>query len=298
MDSAVTFDLIKAGALIPQSRLSLCFPHDFPTDPLTSTPRSDVDTIKFKQNTDSNENVTLMDISPVNEHKELFTSSTGFNIDGLNNGSEMSFVPFKILKSPVISRPKTPSSTITCNLSPIRESSPLHSTPLTIVNSEIVRKELTFSDNEDIPPTPRLNKKRRRTMSPTELGHRKCKKSPKDGFKTLSSIRRSLRGKTFNSLSRWMSSADVAGKFPSSSPSMAKKPSKVKENTPKKPAPVDDLFHQSPPLRSLGYSTVEEDTHRMQLVHTSFTYLTTIFSNTDQNHWRTLNILLFHEYIV
>uniref|UniRef100_A0A1B6CSH8 DH domain-containing protein n=1 Tax=Clastoptera arizonana TaxID=38151 RepID=A0A1B6CSH8_9HEMI len=240
LDNAVTFDLIKAGILLPKSRLSLCFP----ADPLTSTPCDN------------------QDITPVCNRRDSFLSEFSMDIENED-----------ILKKTPKSRyvAETPTSSLTDTLSPIHENpaigcltnEPSLSNTInesmffdtSIKELNIIRKPISFSEKRIF--SCRTTSKRRKTMSPND-SFKKRKKSPKETFKTLTSIRRSLRLKTFNSLSRWISTSDITKK--SLSPSISRKPLTVHENT---QIPEDEP--SSSPM-SLVTSTMEEDTHRMQSV--------------------------------
>lgn len=254
----------------PHPLVTPCLP--IPSLPSTSTPQVDhLDNNNCDKHDDSpvKHEINLMDISPEHPfHKEL----DQIKIELMQSSSEkigkrLSFTPMdspRLLNSP-LSNVKSRSG-----LTPIQETSPLKITPKNIS----VIKELSFSDHDEC-ASPKLEAKRRKTMSPTEMNQsRKVKKSPKDGFKkfTHSSLRKSFKMKT-HSLARWISSSDVCVK---ASPRNVVKSDMPPPSTPvRTPAkPHDDLLHHSPsPRPSLGHSTLQEDSHRMLMVHTYFLIL-------------------------
>lgn len=241
-----------------------------PSLPSTSTPqvdhldnnnceKFDASPIKLEAN--------LMDISPEHPfHKELHQ----IKIELLQSSSEkigkrLSLTP---MDSPRLFNSPLSNVKNRTDLTPIQESSPLKVTPKNVC----AKKELSFSDHDEC-SSPKFEAKRRKTMSPTELNQgRKVKKSPKDGFKkfTHSSLRKSFKMKT-HSLARWISSSDVCVK---ASPHKVVKSNMPPPSTPTPAKPHDDLLHLSPPPRpSLGHSTLQEDSHRMLMVHTYFLIL-------------------------
>lgn len=254
--------------------------------PSTSTPhfsqinstdeeRMDTSPIKSESNP--------MDISPEHPfHKELIQ----INNDIFKNSSEKVGRRLSLLPMTCPDVSNSPVSTLKNKsyLTPIKESSPLTTSPSKLC----AKKELSFSDNDDC-ASPKLDAKRRKTMSPSELHQpQKFKKSPRDGLKKFahSSLRKSFKMKT-HSLARWISSSDVCVK---SSPRPSVKvvktdmppPAVPPPSTPSKPS--DDLLHLSPsPRPSLGVST-EEDSQRMPMVHTFNSFLTYSFHCTDQGN--------------
>uniref|UniRef100_A0A1B6G064 Protein ECT2 n=1 Tax=Cuerna arida TaxID=1464854 RepID=A0A1B6G064_9HEMI len=267
LDSAVTYDLIKAGAWVSQS------PPSSTILPSTSTPHVDhhdnMDDQMDASPIRPKATATSMDISPEHPfHKEL----TQIRNDMLKTSSEIIGKRLSLTPSMSPGISSSPLSNIKnkTDLATIKESSPLN-----ISTREVsAKKELLFSDNDEC-ASPRLDTKRRKTVSPAELNPaRKFKKSPKEGFKKFahSSLRKSFKNKT-NSLARWISSSDVCTK---ASPRVSSKVVKMDMPPPSTPTmphpstptiPADDLLHHSPPPRpSLGFSTGQEDSHRMPMV--------------------------------
>ncbi|XP_054271161.1 protein ECT2-like isoform X2 [Macrosteles quadrilineatus] len=237
LDSAVTYDLIKAGAWVPQS------PPPCTPLPSTSTPCSEAMDISPTKS----EAISAMDISPDHPfHKEIAQAKIELmKTSSEKIGRRLSLTP----TSPGYNSPFSNRKNKT-DLTPIKESSPLTISP----NKICAKKELDFSDNDEC-ASPKFDAKRRKTMSPSELNqNRKFKKSPSQGFKKFahSSLRKSFKMKT-HTLARWISSSDVCMK---ASP-------RVNDKSMPPPPPPTPLLASSP---SLGNITGQEESHGMPMV--------------------------------
>lgn len=295
LENDVKYDLIKAGAWVTHSS-SL---------PVTQTPVTasstsilpSTSTPHFSQPDSTEEHMDAspiesnpMDISPEHPfHKELTQIKNDiYSNSGEKIGKRLSLAT---MTSPDVQNSPVSNFKNKSYLTPIKESSPLTTSPSKLC----AKKELSFSDNDDC-ASPKLDAKRRKTMSPSELHQsKKFKKSPRDGFKKFaqSSLRKSFKMKT-HSLARWISSSDVCVKT-SASPRPSVKSVKTDMPPPAVPPPLtpsklsDDLLHLSPsprpsPRPSLGVSTGEEDSQRMPMVYTFNSSLTYSFHCTDQDN--------------
>lgn len=293
LENDVKYELIKAGAWVTHSS----------SQPVTQTPVTvtststlpSTSTPQFSQPDSTEEQMDAspiesnsMDISPEHPfHKEL----TQIKNDIYCNSSEKIGKRLSLMSSPDAQNSSVSHLKNKSYLTPIKEFSPL----TTSTSKLCAKKELSFSDNDDC-ASPKLDAKRRKTMSPSELHQsKKFKKSPRDGFKKFaqSSLRKSFKMKT-HSLARWISSSDVCVKT-SASPRLSVKVLKTDMPPPAVPPPLspsklsDDLLHLSPsprlsPRPSLGVSTGEEDSQRMPMVYTFNSSLTYSFHCTDQDN--------------
>lgn len=308
MDSAVTYDLIKAGTMLPKCRLSVCLPQDMykfsaADNVSVSNVKDDNKTITgtkcLAKNDDFEEPSPLYtpekiilagECSPIN-CKQMLIPQFDNSLQEERSLMEIDEIEeFYIEASTPKSRNNNTKTSFNeknksfDSLPPIKETSPMDTVDanMKMLNDKIncdhfcAKRELSFSDKDSTLSPAAPTAKRRKTMSPNEAFSRKYKKSPKESFKTLSSIRRSLRLKTMNSLTKWISSNDVSGKVSSPVPRTFKRVSKPfnissgnllpaqADVSPQKSLNIDVHKESS---RHWSSGAVEEDnSHRMPVV--------------------------------